>query len=310
MASEWYLKVSGAWKQVNEAFYKSSGSWKEIQEGWIKVGGAWKQFYTAFVATAFTDETSNTSVVVPTGANAIHVQAAVGGGAAGVSGAEYDKSGGESGGTGGGSGAYISDKVFSVTEGETLTLTVGVGGTNSQQGSYPNYSAEGGGNTVLLGSTTGSMFTLGGGGGGSSSGGSSPNGSVRTNLPSSGGSATINATPLTSGTFRESNGATVTFATATTLDQGPVGTFNQTGSGTAGTLGQNCTGDNCQITGQTGASSYGGVYAGGNGNPAGGGGSGINGQKGSGGGGGGGQPQSVGGSGGTGQIKYRFLRIT
>ena len=92
MASEWYLKVSGAWKQVNEAFYKSSGSWKEIQEAWIKVGGSWKQFYTAFVATAFSTETSNTSITVPTGANAIHVQAAVGGGASGVSGAEYDKS--------------------------------------------------------------------------------------------------------------------------------------------------------------------------------------------------------------------------
>jgi hypothetical protein len=83
MASEWYLKVSGAWKQVNEAFYKQSGSWKEIQEAWIKVGGSWKQFYTAFVATAFSTATSNTSITVPTGANAIHVQAAVGGGAAG-----------------------------------------------------------------------------------------------------------------------------------------------------------------------------------------------------------------------------------
>ena len=87
MASEWYLKVSGAWKQVNEAFYKSSGSWKEIQEAWIKVGGSWKQFYTAFVATAFSTETSNTSITVPTGANAIHIQAAAGGGASGVSGA-------------------------------------------------------------------------------------------------------------------------------------------------------------------------------------------------------------------------------
>ena len=307
MASEWYLKVSGAWKQVNEAFYKSSGSWKEIQEAWIKVGGSWKQFYTAFVATAFSTETSNTSITVPTGANAIHVQAAVGGGAAGVSGAEYDKSGGESGGTGGGSGAYVSDKVFSVTEGETLTLTVGVGGTNSQQGSYPNYSAEGGSTTVLSGSTTGSIFSLAGGGGGGSTGGTSPNGTVRTNTPSSGGSATISATPLTSGTFREANGATVTFGTATTLDQGPVGTFNQSGNGVAGTLGENCTGDNCQIAGKNGAPSYAGAIPGGTGRF---GSTGDAGTRGSGGGGGGGQPQTGGGAGGTGEIKYRFLRIT
>lgn len=309
MASEWYLKVSGAWKQVNEAFFKTGGAWKEIQEGYIKVGGAWKQFYTAFVATAFTTQTSSTTVAVPSGANAIHVQAAVGGGAGGVRGAEYDKSGGESGGTGGGSGAYISDKVFSVTEGETLTLTVGAGGSG-RTGSSPNWQGVSGSNTVLSGSTTGAMFTLGAGVAGGSSGGTSPNGSVRTNLPSSGGSATVNASPVTSGTFREANGATVTFSTAVTLDDGPLGTFNQSGSGVAGTLGQNCSGDNCQQTGSAGAASYDGNISGGNGNPAGGGGSGINGTRGSGGGGGGGQPESDGGSGGTGEIKYRFLRIT
>ena len=40
-------------------------------------------------------------------------------------GAQYDKAGGESGGTGGGSGGYVSDQVYTVAEGETLTLTVG-----------------------------------------------------------------------------------------------------------------------------------------------------------------------------------------
>src|SRR5210317_587721 len=265
MASEWYLKVSGAWKQVNEAFYKQSGSWKEIQEAWIKVGGSWKQFYTAFVATGFTTQTSNTSITVPTGANAIHVQAAAGGGASGVSGAEYDKSGGESGGTGGGSGAYVSDKVFTVSEGESLTFTIGTGGTGGSNGPYPNYYGIDGNNTVLLGSVTGSIFSLGGGGAGGSSGGTSPNGTTRTNTPSSGGSATVSASPVTSGTFRESNGATVTFATATTLDQGPVSTFNQSGDGVAGTTGVNCGGDNCQIAGQNGAPSYAGAIAGGTG---------------------------------------------
>lgn len=309
MAADWYYKVSSAWKLVNEAYFKTGGAWKEIQEGYIKVGGAWKQFYTSFVATAFTTQTSNTSITVPDGANAIHIQAAVGGGAAGVTGAEYDKSGGESGGTGGGSGAYISDKVFSVTEGETLTLTIGPYGASGPVGSYPNFYARSGGNTVLSGSTTGAIFTLGGGVGGSSSGGSSPNGTVRTNLPSAGGSASITASPVTSGTFRESNGATVTFATATTLDDGPLATFNQSGNGVAGTTGVNCGGDNCSIRGQTGASSYAGTYSGGNGNPAGGGGSGIDGTRGSGGGGGGGQPQSNGGNGGAGEIVYRFLQI-
>jgi hypothetical protein len=307
MASEWYLKVSGAWKQVNEAFYKQSGSWKEIQEAWIKVGGSWKQFYTAFVATAFSTQTSNTSITVPTGANAIHIQAAAGGGASGVSGAEYDKSGGESGGTGGGSGAYVSDKVFTVSEGESLTFTVGTGGTGGSNGPHPNYYGIDGNNTVLSGSVTGSIFSLGGGGAGGSSGGTSPNGTRRTNLPSTGGTATLNASPVTSGTFREANGATVTFGTATTLNQGPVGTFNQSGSGVAGTTGQNCGGDNCQIAGKNGAASYAGNIAGGTGRY---GSTGDAGTRGSGGGGGGAQPQTGGGAGGTGEIKYRFLRIT
>lgn len=304
--SDWYLKVSSAWKLVNEAYFKSSGSWKEISEAYIKVGGVWKQFYASFVATAFTTATSNTSVTVPDGANAIHIQAAVGGGSAGVQGAEYDKSGGESGGSGGGSGGYVSDKVFSVTEGETLTLTVGDGAGDTAQGGHPNYSALSGGNTVLSGSSSGTFFTLTGSTGGYSSGGTSPNGSVRTNFPSVGGTATVNASPITSGTFKESNGATVTFATATTLDQGPVGTFNQSGNGVAGTNGNNCSGDNCQIAGSNGGASYAGNISGGTGRF---GQRGDAGTRGSGGGGGGAQPQTGGGAGGQGEIKYRFIQI-
>ena len=307
--ADWYYKVSGAWKTVNEAFFKSSGSWKEIQEGYIKVGGAWKQFYTAFVATSFVTATSDDTVTVPDGANAIHVQAAVGGGSSGVGGAEYDKSGGESSGAAGSSGGYVSDKVFSVTEGETLTLIVGAGGTGGFIGSHPNYGANDGDDTVLSGSSTGSIFSLTGGTGGSSSGGTSPNGSVRSNFPSVGGTATVSATPITTGTFREANGATVTFATATTLNLGPTGTFNESGSGVAGQNLENCSGDNCQITGGNGGASYDGAIAGGTGSAAGAGKAGS-GSRGSGGGGGGAQPQGGGGDGGTGEIKYRFLRIT
>ena len=56
--ANWYIKVSSAWKQVNQAFFKSSSAWKEIQEGYIKESGVWKNFYTAFVATGFTTQTS------------------------------------------------------------------------------------------------------------------------------------------------------------------------------------------------------------------------------------------------------------
>lgn len=304
--ANWYIKVSSAWKQVNQAFFKSSSAWKEIQEGYIKESGVWKNFYTAFVATGFTTQTSNTTVTVPNGANAIHVQQAVGGGAAGVSGAEYDKSGGESGGTGGGSGAYVANQVFTVAEGETLTLTVGTPGTNSQQGSYPNFSAESGNNTQLSGSSTGTLFTLGGGGGGGSTGGTSPNGSVRTNTASSGGGVSNLATVLTSGSFRESDGTEVSIPSASSLVGGIITSYNQSGSGVAGTLGQNCSGDNCNQAGSNGGASYNGAVSGGAGNF---GSTGGSGSRGSGGGGGGAQPQSSGGAGGTGEIVYRFLRV-
>ena len=306
MASDWYLKTSSNWKLVNNAFVKVSGNWKEIQEGYIKVSGAWKQFYQAFVATAFSTATANTTIVVPDGANAIHVQAAVGGGSGGVKGAEYDKAGGESAGAGGASGGFVSDQVYSVTQGETLTLTVGAGGAASTGSSY-NTTAGSGGNTVLSGSTTGTIFTLTGGVGGSGTGGG-VQGPLRSNNPSTAGTATVAASVLTSGSFKESDGSSATIPSATTLDNGPVGSYNSSGNGVAGTNPGNCGGDNCQITGGVGGASYAGNIAGGAGGVASSS-NGGNGSRGSGAGGGGAQGQTNGGDGGAGEIVYRFLRV-
>jgi len=275
------------------------------------MGGA--AFGSLFKATDFTTQTSNITLTVPNGANAIHIQAAVGGGASGVNGFSYDKSGGESAGTAGGSGAYVSDKVFSVSQGETLTLIVGAGGTGNT-GGYPNQQGVDGENTVLSGSSTGSIFTLGAGEAGGSTGGSSPNGSVRTNLPSAGGTATIDGTTITSGTFIEANGASVTFATATTLNQGPVGIFDQSGNGEAGFTGNNCSGDNCRVDGSVGGDSYADNIAGGTaGTASGAGTAGGDGTRGSGGGGGAAQVDgggfTLGGDGGDGEIIYRFIKV-
>jgi len=306
--ANWYIKVSSAWKQVNQAFFKSSSAWKEIQEGYIKESGVWKNFYTAFVATGFTTQTSDTTVTVPDGANAIHIKAAVGGGSGGVSGADYDKAGGESGGTGGGSGAYISDKVFTVSEGETLTFTIGPAGAASTGPNSYNQTAGNGGTTSLSGGTTGNIFTLTGGTGGSGLNGG-VQGPLRTNNPSSGGSVSHIDSAITSGSFRESDGTSVTFNTATTLDQGPVGTFNQSGSGVAGVTGSNCGGDDCTIAGGNGGASYAGNISGGAGTVKS---SPNNGTKGSGAGGGGaanGPGFGQGGVGGAGEVIFRFLRV-
>ena len=244
---------------------------------------------------------------MPSGANAIHVRAAVGGGAGGVMGAQYDKAGGESGGTGGGSGGYVSDQVYTVSEGETLTLTVGSAGSKGTGDGY-NTTAGNGGTTALSGSSTGTIFSLTGGVGGSGTGGG-VQGPLRSNNPSSGGTATITATVLTSGTFKEANGASVTFGTAVTLDDGPVGSYNNAGNGVAGVTGSNCSGDNCHVNGGTGATSYNGNIAGGTpGSPDST--NGGDGTRGSGGGGGGAENVTQGGDGGAGEIEYRFLRIT
>jgi hypothetical protein len=131
---------------------------------------------------------------------------AVGGGGGAAGGADYDKAGGESAGAGGGSGSYISDKVFSVTELETITYSIGSGGAAGNQ--TANFkqprTASAGTNTTLSGSTTGSIFTLGAGGGSSGTGGV-VQGPLRTNTAGTAGSATVSGTVVTSGTFKDSD---------------------------------------------------------------------------------------------------------
>jgi len=266
------------------------------------------------LATSFITITAGTTTnTVPLGYNAVHIQAAVGGGGGAAGGADYDKAGGESAGAGGGSGAYISDKIFSVVAGETLTLIAGTYGAAGNQ--LSNYKqpriADPGTSTSLSGSTTGSIFTLTGGGGSSGTGGG-VQGPLRTNTAGTAGSATISGTAITSGSFNQS-GVVVSVSSCT---GGPVGIFNQSGNGVSGTNPGNCGGDNCQIGGGTGGASYAGNVAGGAGSPAGGP-AGTAGNRGSGGGGGGaqwnypGQPNAStdGAIGGNGEIIFRFLQV-
>ena len=309
-----YGKVSGTFQEIENAYGKVSGTWQEADEIYAKVSGTWELVFAAFTPGSIQTLSSGSgSFTVPDGANAIHIQASVGGGGGAAGGASYDKAGGESAGAGGGSGAYISDKVFSVTEGETISYSVGSGGAGGNQ--TANFGqpkiASAGTNTTLSGSTTGSIFTLGAGGGSSGTGGG-VQGPLRTNTAGTAGSATINGTAITSGNFRDSDGST---KSVTTLTSGPVGSFNQSGNGSAGDLSGsgNCSGDNCRINGFDGGDSYAGNIAGGSGGSSSG--SGTNGSagtRGSGGGGGAAQTNSGntnGAVGGNGEIRYRFLRV-
>jgi len=256
-----------------------------------------------FAATSFVELTSGTDTFsVPTGYNAIHIQYAVGAGGGAMQGADYDKAGGESAGAGGGSGAFISDKIFSVTAGETITYSVGAGGARGT-GVYSG-SAGDGTDTTLSGSTTGAIFTLSGGGGSSCAGGG-VQGPLRTNTAGTAGTATIDGTAITSGIFADSDNSV---QNVTSNTSGPTSTFNDSGNGAAGDLTGtgNCGGDNCSIAGFDGGDSYSGNISGGSGSPIGG--SSTAGTRGSGGG-GGAHPTTNGSAGGDGEIKYRFLQV-
>jgi hypothetical protein len=310
-----YGKVSGTFQEIENAYGKVSGTWQEADEIYAKASGTWELVFAAFTPGAIQTLSSGSGTfAVPQGANAIHIQAAVGGGGGAAGGVSYDKAGGESAGAGGGSGAYISDKVFTVVQGETISYSIGSGGAGGNQ--TANFGqpkiASAGTNTTLSGSTTGSLFTLGAGGGSSGTGGG-VQGPLRTNTAGTAGSATILGTVVTSGNFRDSDGTT---KSVTTLTGGPVGTFNQSGNGAVGDLtgSGNCSGDNCQIGGFDGGDSYAGNISGGAGSPVGGSTGGLDGTRGSGGGGGGAQYGSEpttghGGDGGNGEIRYRFLRV-
>lgn len=272
------------------------------------------------VATSYYTRTSGTGTQsVPSGYNAIHVQYAVGGGGGGLRGIDYDKAGGESSGGGGGAGAYISDKIFTVAAGETITWTVGAAGTKNGA-TYSGNSGSNGGQTKISGSSTGAVFTLNGGSRATITGNGGVQGPVRQSAAGSGGSVSHIDTSITSGTFLDSSYNVETISSSNSeLKGGPRGTFNTSGSGGNGALQAgshpnqgSCSGDNCQISGNAGGSSYAGAVAGGaaattgnNGtNPAG------NGSRGSGGGGGGAQGGSgLGGNGGSGEMKYRFLYV-
>ena len=167
----------------------------------------------------------------------------------GITGAEYDKAGGESAGAAGASGAYVSDRVYTVVGGEQLTINIGNKGGQGGGNAYST-TAGNGGTTSLSGASTGSIFSLGGGGGGSASGGG-VQGPLRNNSPSTPGTVT-QGTSLSSGT-------TVDGLNITTFNSGEVGSFNAYGNGVAGTNPGNCGGDNCQITGGVGGSSYNGA---------------------------------------------------
>ena len=307
--TQFYVKDGGSFREVSEFFIRDGTSFtnKTVTNIFVKDSGNWREVFQLFTATSFSTLTDGQNIAVPALANAVHIKNAVAGGGGSMNGLGYDKAGGEQGGRGGGSGAFISDKVFPVTGGETLTATIGTGGSSGTNPGF-NYSASAGngGNTSLSGSTSNRLFLLTGGGGASYSGGG-VQGPIATQTSGTAGQATFDATAIT--TFTTTGGLTQadsSFATgrAASFNSGGNGAqgFPQTGSSSA----PFCSGDNCSIGGADGGPSYNGNEAGGAG-----GGSNSNGSPGNNGSGaGGGGKEAQGAAGGPGEITIRFLRTT
>ena len=254
---------------------------------------SFSDFYdtTAFAEPgSFTTVTSSTTAVVTAGANAILINQAVGGGGEGLNGLGYDKAGAESSGPGGGAGGFVSEKVFSVTAGETITFTIGTGGSgkasNSSYSSDSGYTgsltgfgilwgdtsdAVSGGTTTVSGSSTGTLITLAGGGGATNGGG----------------------TAISS--FANSSGS---------------GNDGVGGNATNNSAGNHFGGDNTNGAGGNGGASQ--FASGGSGDSSGSTAGGGDGSQGSGGGGGaalGTQAFSLGGEGGDGFVSFKFLQV-
>lgn len=253
---------------------------------------------------------SSFDICIPTGFNALHIQYAVGGGGGATGGISYDKAGGESSGRSGGSGAYLSDVIFSVIEGNCYASSTGTGGAGGNQ--TGNFGHPKIANPGTLTKVTG-LFQLNPGGGASLTGGGVQGPLATGGSNGSAGSISITGTRITSGSFFNSSNDLITIGNVSELQGGPRGTFNQSGNGSAGGWNGNCGGDNCRIGGRAGATSYGGSVAGGSASSSSGSGTnGGNGSRGSGGGGGAAQTNSGntnGGSGGGGEMKYRFLNV-
>ena len=310
--TQFYVKDGGSFREVSEFFIRDGTSFtnKTVVNIFVKDSGNWREVFTLFTTTTFQNLSDGQSIAVPALANAIHIQSAVAGGGGSMNGLGYDKAGGEQGGRGGGSGAFISDKVFAVTGGETLTAVIGTGGGSGTNPGF-NYtaSAGNGGNTSLSGSTSNRLFLLTGGGGASYSGGG-VQGPIATQTSGSAGAATFDATAITS--FTTTDGLTQASTGATGFNEGRAGSFNAGGSGAQGfpqtgpSTQPFASGDNSGVAGADGAPSYNGQEAGGAAGSSGS--AGSSGNNGSGAGGGGKEAQGA--AGGDGEITIRFLRTT
>tara|TARA_E500000305_G_scaffold71936_1_gene57971 strand:- start:214 stop:1287 length:1074 start_codon:yes stop_codon:yes gene_type:complete len=271
-----------------------------------------------------------TTATVPAGANTLYIIRAVGAGGEGLNGLGYDRAGSESSGPGGGAGAHIKSHFFAVSAGETITFTVGAGGSGiASNSSYssdrgygnPRFStgfgilwgdssdADDGEATTISASSTGDLVTVNGGQGATNDGQGQVQGPLRGQGVGVGGTVGTVATPRSSGSYVVS-GSTIDITGITDFNTSAAGGDGTGGNATNNQPGNHFAGDNSNGAGGSGGDSI--ANSGGAGDTSGSTAGGSDGAFGSGGGGGaalGSQAHSLGGEGGDGMIEYWFLQV-
>ena len=165
-----YIKESGAWDQIQQAWIKTNGGWSSVSQAWIKNNNNWTPIISNSQirpAQIFTDQVTHT-VTIPTGVSLINVYLAGGGGGGGGNDSHA--------GYPGFAGSIITGNI-AVNPGDVITISVGSGGGGGGSGqgtgifSPGQYSAIGGISTLgYVGGRGGYPGTSGwsgeGGGGG------------------------------------------------------------------------------------------------------------------------------------------------
>ncbi|HEY3876177.1 MAG TPA: hypothetical protein VGM92_11930 [Candidatus Kapabacteria bacterium] len=180
--------------------------------------------------------TSSTTLVVPSGVSAIYVSG-YGGSGGGAGGGAKTAAGsfGAGGGGSGGAGESIPTTGISVNGGETLTITIGAGGSAGTGGTSSGTAALDGDNgtsTTITGSVSGTIFTANGGSGGTHAANVSSTNGVG-GAGGSGGSASSTPPGIVGNTGNTGDTGSSALTTAATGGAGP-GNANTGGSGGTG----------------------------------------------------------------------------
>lgn len=120
-----FIKGPASWINPKDIWVNINTAWTKVKTVYIKTGGAWVPVVPDSGSHTFTE---NGSFVVPAGVHYVYVDAIAGGGSAGnvVDGGRNDDYGGAGGGS---SGQKIVGYKVEVNPGETISVTIGAGGS-------------------------------------------------------------------------------------------------------------------------------------------------------------------------------------